>query len=111
MSNGRMIAETITETGIDIALTYGAGIVAGAAVTTVAGTVAAPGILIVAASGAVVAAFHAGVKALTGKTTTEWLSDTILDTGEAFCSAVGNVAKNVSESVGRWFEKLSYAYT
>lgn len=104
MSDGRVIAETITETAVDTALTYGTGIVVGAAVTAALGTVAAPGVVVVAASGAVVAGLNAGVKALTGKTTTEWISDTILDTGEA----IGNAAKNVSESIGSWFEKLSF---
>ena len=108
MSDGRVIAETITETVVDTALTYGTGIVVGAAVTVALGTVAAPGIVVVAASGAVVAGLNAGVKALTGKTTTEWISDTILDTGEAIGSAVSNAAKNVSESIGSWFGKLSF---
>lgn len=109
MSNGRVVAETITETVIDTALTYGAGIIVGAAVTAVCGTVAAPGVLVVAASGAIIAGVNAGVKALTGKTTTEWVSDTILDTGEAIGKAVSNVAKNVTNSVGSWFKKLSFA--
>lgn len=108
MSDGRVIAETITETVVDTALTYGTGIVVGAAVTAALGTVAAPGIVVVAASGAVVAGLNADVKALTGKTTTEWISDTILDTGEAIGSAVSNAAKNVSESIGSWFGKLSF---
>lgn len=108
MSDGRVIAETITETVVDTALTYGTGIVVGAAVTAALGTVAAPGIVVVAASGAVIAGLNAGVKALTGKTTTEWISDTILDTGEAIGSAVSNAAKNVSESIGSWFGKLSF---
>lgn len=108
MSDGRVIAETITETVVDTALTYGTGIVVGASVTAALGTVAAPGIVVVAASGAVVAGLNAGVKALTGKTTTEWISDTILDTGEAIGSAVSNAAKNVSESIGSWFGKLSF---
>lgn len=108
MSDGRVIAETITETVVDTALTYGTGVVVGAAVTAALGTVAAPGIVVVAASGAVVAGLNAGVKALTGKTTTEWISDTILDTGEAIGSAVSNAAKNVSESIGSWFGKLSF---
>jgi len=104
MSDGRVIAETITETAVDTALTYGTGIVVGAAVTAALGTVAAPGVVVVAASGAVVAGLNAGVKALTGKTTTEWISDAVLNTGEA----IGNAAKNVSESIGSWFRKLSF---
>lgn len=104
MSDGRVIAETITETAVDTVLTYGTGIVVGAAVTAVAGTVAAPGVVVVAASGAVVAGLNAGVKALTGKTTTEWISDTILDTGVA----IGNAVKNASKSIGSWFGKLLF---
>ncbi len=108
MSDGRVWAETIMETAVDTALTYGASIVVGAAVTAALGTVAAPGILVVAASGAIIAGLNAGVKALTGKTTTEWVSDTILDAGEAIGNAVGNAAKKVSHSIGRWFGKLSF---
>lgn len=104
MSDARVVAETITETAVDTALTYGAGIVIGAAVTTAIGTVAAPGIVVAAAGGLAVTAINAGVKALTGKTTTEWISDTILDVGEA----VGNAAKNVHETIGKWFGKLVF---
>lgn len=108
MSDGRVIAETITETAVDTALTYGTGIVVGAAVTAALGTVAAPGVVVVAASGAIVAGLNAGVEALTGKTTTEWVSDTILDVGEAIGSAMSDAAKNVTSAVGNWFEKLSF---
>ncbi|MBR2038594.1 MAG: hypothetical protein IKA09_12855 [Lachnospiraceae bacterium] len=108
MSDGRVIAETITETAVDTVLTYGTGIVVGAAVTAALGTVAAPGVVVVAASGAIVAGLNAGVEALTGKTTTEWVSDTILDVGEAIGSAVSDVAQNVTSAVGNWFEKLSF---
>jgi len=109
MSDGRVIAETVSETIIDTALTYGTGIVVGAAVTAALGTVAAPGVVVVAISGAVVAGLNAGVKALTGKTTTEWISDAILDTGEAVSKAVGKAAKKVSNSIGSWFQRLSFA--
>ncbi|MBO5474615.1 MAG: hypothetical protein J6A08_12665 [Lachnospiraceae bacterium] len=109
MSDGRVIAETITETVIDTALTYGTNIVVGAAVTTALGTVAAPGVLVVAASGLIVAGVNAGVKALTGKNVTEWASDAILDAGEVIGNAVGNAAKKVSGAIGSWFKKLSFA--
>lgn len=108
MSNRRVVAETITETIVDTALTYGASIVAGAAVTTVLGTVAAPGIVVVALSGAIVTGINIGVKKITGKTTTEWISDMVLDTAEAIDNAVSNIAKNVSESIGNWFNKLAF---
>jgi len=108
MSEGRVWAETITETAVDTAMTYGAGIVIGAAVTTVIGPIAAPGIVVAAAGGLAVTAINAGVKALTGKTTTEWISDTVLDTGEAIAKTVSNAAKNVKEAIGGWFGKLAF---
>lgn len=106
MSDGRVIAETITETVVDTTMAYGAGIIVGAAITTTLGTVAAPGVVVVAASGAVIAGLNTGVEFFTGQTMTEWISDTILDTGETIGSAIGNITKNASFSVGAWFEKL-----
>lgn len=109
MSNGRVIAETITETAVDTALTYGEGIVVGAAVTTVLGPVAAPGVVVVALSGLLVAGVNAAVKATTGKSTTEWVSDTILDAGSYVAKKVGNAVSNASKAVAGWFGKLSFA--
>ena len=105
MSNERVIAETIMETAVGTALTYGTSIVVGAAVTAALGTVAAPGVVVVAVSGVIVAGLNAGVKALTGKTTTEWASDTILDAGKE----IGKAIKNISQSVGNWFGRFSFA--
>lgn len=109
MSNGRVIAETVSETIIDTALICGTDIVVGAAVTAALGTFAVPGVAVVALSGVVAAGLNAGVKALTGKTTTEWISDAILDTGESIGKAVGNAAKKVSNSIGNWYQRLSFA--
>lgn len=105
MSTGRVIAETITETAVDIALTYGTEIVVGAAVTAALGTVAAPGIVVIAASQGIAAGINAGVKALTGKTTTEWISDGILDIGKS----IGNAVSGAAKSIGNWFGKLAFA--
>ena len=105
MSTGRVVAETITETAIDTALTYGTGIVVGAAVTTVLGTAAAPGVVVVALSGLAIAGINAGVEAVTGTTLTEWSSDTILNTVEG----IGSGIKNAAGSVGRWFKKLAFS--
>lgn len=109
MSNGRVIAETITETAVDTTLTYGAGIVVGAAVTTVLGPVAAPGIVVVALSGLLVAGVNATVKAITGQSTTEWISDAILDAGSYIAKKVGNAVSNASKAVANWFGRLSFA--
>ena len=82
MSDERVAAETITETAIGTVMGYGSEIIIGAAVTAALGPVAAPGVIVVATSGAIVAGLNTGVKALTGKTATDWASDMILDTGE-----------------------------
>jgi len=104
MSDGRVIAETITETVVD----YGIDVLVGAATMTVLAPYAAPGIAVVAISGAAVMLINGGVEALTGKTATEWISDAVLDTGEAIGNAVGKAAKNVSNAIGSWFKKLSF---
>ncbi len=106
MSDGRVVAETITETVVDTALTYGAGIVVGAAITAVAGSVAVPGVVVVAASGAIIAGVNAGVQALTGKSTTEWISDGILDTGKA----IGNKIRQRRKICCRLVLEKSFAY-
>lgn len=85
-----LAAETITETAIGTVMGYGSEIIIGAAVTAALGPVAAPGVIVVATSGAIVAGLNTGVKALTGKTATEWASDMILDTGEDIINSVGN---------------------
>lgn len=108
MSDGRVVAETITETAIDTAITLGASAVVGAAVAACT-TVALPGVVVTAAAGLVVAGVNAGIKACTGKTATEWASDFILDTGEKVISAVGDAAKNVKNTIGGWFKKLKFA--
>lgn len=107
MSDSRVVLETVTETVVDTALTYGSSIVMTAAVTTVL-AVPVPGVFVVAVSGLALAGVNAGVKALTGKSTTEWISDTILDTGEAIGKKIGKSVKKVTSSVGSWFGKLSY---
>ena len=90
MSDERVAAETITETAMGAVMGHGSEIVVGAAVTATLGTAAAPGVVVIAISGAVVAGFNTGVKALTGETATEWASDMILDTGENIIDSVGN---------------------
>lgn len=108
MSNERVVAETVSETIIDTALTYGANAVVGAAVATVLGTTAAPAILVITISGVLTTEINAGVKALTGKTTTEWISDSILDCAEKAGNAVRKEEiynKNLKE---QWDWKYSF---
>lgn len=109
MSDGRVFAETVVETTIDTAASIGVNALVGAAITAVAGTAAAPELLVVAATGLVVAGINAGVKAITGKSATEWLSDVILDAGEAIGKTVGKAAKKVKDTVCGWFKRFSSA--
>lgn len=109
MSDGRVLAETIMETTIDTVVSVAGRAVVGAAVTAALGTVAAPGLLVTAVSGLAIAGINAGVRALTGKSATEWASDAILDAGEAVGKAVGKTAKKVKDTVSGWFGKLSFA--
>lgn len=102
MSDGRVVAETITETVVGTVLTNTASIVVGAAVTTVLGTAAAPAIVVTALTGLVMAGANAGIKALTGKSATEFISDGILDAGVA----IGKGAKKAAKAVGNWFKKI-----
>lgn len=105
MSNERVVAETISETAIDTIVTYGGAAVVGAAITAATGVVAAP-VVVAAGTGLAVAGINAGVEALTGKTATEWVSDTVLDTAV-------NIGKGIStgaKTVGNWFNKISFAW-
>lgn len=104
MSNARVVAETISETAIDTVISYGGAAIVGAAITAATGVVAAP-VVVAVATGAAIAGINAGVKALTGKSATEWVSDTILDTAVNVGKAVSNGAK----AVANWFRKLSFA--
>lgn len=103
MSTGRVVAETISETVIDTAATAAGSAVIGAAIATVSGAVAAP-VVVAAATGFAIAGINAGVKALTGKSATEWVSDTVLDTA----TAVGSAVTNGAEAIANWFGKLSF---
>ena len=110
MSTGRVVAETITETVVDVVLTNTANVVVGAAVSALL-PVSAPGIVVVAATGLVLAGVNAGVKALTGKSTTEFISDTILDTGVAVGKAIGKAAGKVTKGIkaaAKWAKKLAF---
>ena len=113
MSKGRMVAETISETVIDTVTTYAATAVVGAAITAATGVVAAPAVVAIA-TGVGLAAINAGVKSLTGKSATEFISDGILDGGKAIYEGGKKAvtgAKKAAKAVAGWFKKkkLSFA--
>ena len=102
-STGRKIAESIGET----AVTIGEGLVIGAAVTT-AFAAASIGPAVVA-----VGAITVGVtwavdwlsEKVTGKDFAEFVSDSVLDFGEAAIKSVGKTAKKVSGAITGWWKK------
>ena len=105
ISTERMVAETVTETAVDVAVGYGASIVVGAAITALTGTVAAP-VLVFAASSAAIAVWNK-------YDMTEKVSDCVLDGVEAVADTAKNVAKsvgkgvkNAGKAVGKWFNKI-----
>ena len=128
MSDSRVWAETITETAVGTVISYTATAAVGAVVATAVGSVAGiPAILIAGGTSLVVAGVQSGVKAATGKTVTEWVSDSILDGAEALSAAqknarktlseglargakgLGDMARQASQSVCGWWKNLSYA--
>ena len=128
MSNGRVIAETITETAVDIGIDVAAKAIVGTAVsgaiTAVVGTAATVGagpILVGLAAGAVTAGVvtlvQKGVEAATGKSITEHISDGLLNKAEqkyaglvSGVQAVGDAAKGIGQAIGNWFAKPSFAF-
>lgn len=108
MSDARVWEETVTETIVDTGLSLASQIVVGAAISALL-PAAAPGVLVVALTGLVSAGIGAGVKAITGKSVTEWLSDKILDHVEKKASEIGSQINKVKNSVNSWFNKLSFA--
>lgn len=99
-STGRAIAETITETAVDLVKDWGVGLAVSAGVLAVAP--AAPAVAIVAATAVATNVIDFGVKKLTGKSSTELISDLVLDTGEK----VGKFAVNAGKSVVSWSKNL-----
>lgn len=104
MSDGRVIAETISETVIDTVITAGSTAVVGAAIATVTGAVAAPAVVAIAA-GIAVWGIQTGCEAVFGVSATEAISDLALNT----ISAVGNTVADGAKAVANWFGKLSFA--
>ncbi|MBO5373345.1 MAG: hypothetical protein J6A75_11620 [Lachnospiraceae bacterium] len=110
ISTKRAVAETITETAVDV----GIGMVATAAATALLGATA-PAVMVGAAAAGAVWAADAATRYLTKKITgsekklTELVSDTILDAAEAVekiknnaKKAVGNAVKNVGKAFAKW---------
>lgn len=100
MSDARVIGETVVETGTNFLLSTGATAIVGAAAAAVL-PFSAPAVAIAAVGGLAVSGINAGIKALTGKTATEHISDFVMDFVESPADAVKNVGKAVASGVSK----------
>lgn len=103
----RAVAETITETVVDIV--KGAAIAAGVAAGAAAIGVAAPAVVVGGAAVIVSCLADTVCENITGKSVTEFVSDGILDLAEAAESAkkaVGEAVRSAGKAVSGWFEKM-----
>lgn len=94
---GRAVAETVMETGVDIA--KGAALAAGVAAGAAALGIAAPAVVVGGVAVAASAVLDYACKQITGKAVTELVSDTILDVGEAVINGAREVVSNVGNVV------------
>jgi len=104
ISRGRVFAEMVTETAIDIG--KGAAIAAGTAAAFAAIGVSAPAVVVGGVGVAVSAVADVVCERLTGKGVTELASDAILDAASAVGEAVTGAVDNVKSVVAGWFGKL-----
>ena len=110
ISGGRAVAETVTETAVDIGsdMLITAGVTAGAAAL---GVTAAPAVVV----GGVAVAAKWGLdclcESLWDKSFTETVSDGLLDMGEAVADSVGKAATAVTDGVKSfWKSTTSWAF-
>ncbi len=106
MSDTRVVAETVTETAVDLALNIATKAVVGAAVCAIAGTAGAPAIVVSLASGVIVSGANALTEAIAGDSLTEIISDNIVDGLATKVSTAVGAVSTVSKSVGNWFKKV-----
>ncbi len=104
ISEHRAVAETVTETIIDIGKS--AAIAAGIAAGCAAVGFAAPVVVVGGISVGVSAVADIVSKNLTGKGVTELASDTILDFSKSAGKTITGTATNAKNAVSGWFNKL-----
>jgi hypothetical protein len=95
-STARKLAETVGESAVKI----GGGILIGAAVSAVLGTVGAPALVVGGVTVAATWAINKGFEAVTGKDAAEFISDTVLDQLES-------VAKKAGEVISGWWSSIT----
>lgn len=115
MSNARVAAETVIETGSGIALRkIGTALIGGAitaGLTAIGAPIAAPALLaITLASNIAVTGADAIIEKTTQKKATEWISDFILDGVENIAAKIGEGVKNVFNPKPTWSDEMVIAY-
>lgn len=105
ISKSRAVAETISETGIDIL--KGAAITAGVAAGCAALGVAAPAVVVGGIGVAVSVVADIACEKLTGSGVTEIISDTLLDVGTVVGKSITGAAANAKKAVSGWFDKVT----
>lgn len=113
ITEGRAVAETVVETGIDIA--KGAAIAAGVAAGAAALGVAAPAVVVAGAGVVVSAGLDFFCKKITGavlgeeKSLTETISDGILDLAENAMEGLSGAWSSAKEAMCSWRVSFGYA--
>ena len=119
ISGGRAVAQTVVETGVDIA--KGAAITAGVAAGIAALGISAPAVVVGGAAVAVSAILDYGSQQLFGKGVTQLVSDAVIDGAAAVgkgiqeaASAVGNAVKDTFtgavKSIGNIMPKWKWSF-
>lgn len=113
ISQSRAVAETVTETLIDIG--KGAAIAAGVAAGCAAIGVAAPAVVVGGIGVGVSVVADIVCENLTGSSVTEFVSDKILDGATAVGKKVTGAVSSAGKAVSGWFKKMTgggkYAYS
>lgn len=105
ISKSRAVAETVTETLIDIG--KGAAITAGIAAGCAAIGVSAPVVVVGGIGVAVSAVADIACENLTGSSVTEFVSDKVLDAAASAGKAAAGAFNSAKKAVSGWFQKIS----
>lgn len=106
ISGVRAVAETITETGIDVAVN---GLLTAAVAATLGATVGAPALAVAAGTLAAKTILDGIAKWATGgeKNFTEAASDLVLDTGKAIADGISKGVQKIGQGISSTVDKIS----
>lgn len=108
ITGGRAVAETISETLIDIG--KGAALTVGIAAGLAAIGVSAPAVVVAGAGVVISAGADFVCEKITGKPVTELVSDAILDTAAKAGETITGAVSSAGEAISGWFNKVRLAW-